>query len=544
MRAHVRVSSAAHRETRNIGLMHAQAVAVTRTGRNRAHDGLLLLACAVVFAHALYFNHTCDDAYISFRYAYNWAHGHGLVFNRGGFTMGYSNPLWVLLLGLGERLSVPSPVSARLLGALFTFATLGILSLHLRRHCDRALPAFVALFTIACSGVVALWMFGGLEGPLLTFLLARAVLLAIDLPAAAPRRAWLELGACLGLASLTRPEAILYVAPTCAYLGLRSTERARPTSVALILATALSFYVGLTLWQLAYYGDPLPNTYYAKHLPLTGELLGRGMQLTLQYLEAYYWLPLLVCLGFILGRQRLGAKRGTLPLSVIACFVAFYLSIGGDALVYYRMWHVTLPMVALLAAEIIERLQEAAPPRAFAVTALALVLVGGNVPASFRGWNIEYLRSDDYHLRKLQHVAAYMRTLPKDTRIAANVIGILTYGSDLHMVDMLGLTDRHIAKAPGKQVGTPAHESHDARYVLEQKPDLIIPGFPALRSAAAEAMPAPMYPADRDLYARPELRRDYESGYLQICNHGALPVFVRKTYMGLLSEKCDDGAGG
>src|SRR4051812_8768436 len=43
---------------------------------------------------------TIDDAYISFRYARNFAHGDGLVYNLGERVEGYTNFLWTVILGL------------------------------------------------------------------------------------------------------------------------------------------------------------------------------------------------------------------------------------------------------------------------------------------------------------------------------------------------------------------------------------------------------------------------------------------------------------
>src|SRR5215212_3588570 len=43
-----------------------------------------------------------DDAYISFRYAYNLVEGHGLVFNEGEYVEGYTSLLWTLLMALPE----------------------------------------------------------------------------------------------------------------------------------------------------------------------------------------------------------------------------------------------------------------------------------------------------------------------------------------------------------------------------------------------------------------------------------------------------------
>ena len=57
--------------------------------------GLLVLTlCAVQIAR---FWFLCDDAYISFRYARNWAMGFGLRYNLGDHVPveGYSNFLWV-----------------------------------------------------------------------------------------------------------------------------------------------------------------------------------------------------------------------------------------------------------------------------------------------------------------------------------------------------------------------------------------------------------------------------------------------------------------
>ena len=71
-----------------------------------------------------------DDGFISFRYAQNFAAGHGLVFNVGEDPRveGYSNLLWVLWLALFERLgldvTVWANVSSALCGAALGFWTL------------------------------------------------------------------------------------------------------------------------------------------------------------------------------------------------------------------------------------------------------------------------------------------------------------------------------------------------------------------------------------------------------------------------------------
>jgi arabinofuranosyltransferase len=495
------------------------------------HALLWALSCFALLLHALYFDHTADDAYISFRYAQNLARGHGLVWNVGERVMGYSNPLWVWLLALGEWLGVGSPLGARVLGVLTSFATLALMAAHFARVSPRLLPAAVALSLVAANGVVALWTFGGLEGPLLNLLLVRAVLLAIELDPRAKPRAWLELGGCLGLCGMTRPEAIIYAAPVCLFLLVRRVPLAR---VAMVASVAAALYAGLLVWQYAYYGDPLPNTYYAKKQFLSWPLIARGLEYTELYLKAYLGLPLLVCLVWSWPRVRQGASRGLLPLAIVLTFALFYLSIGGDALVYFRMWQVTVPLVALLSAELVERLQASSAARAGSLSyGLTGVLLLMSLPASFVGYDIDYLRRDDQHLQNLKLAARSLRRLPPDTVVAANVVGILGYESGLPVLDMLGLNDRHIAQAPGKQLGLPAHESHDGGYVLSREPDLIVPGFPVVRDGATVQglRLVPRYPADEDLFGDPRLGEHYSPIFLPVGERGVLPVFARKSFV-------------
>jgi hypothetical protein len=52
-----------------------------------------------------------DDAFISLRYATNWARGEGLTFNPGEVVEGYTNFLEVAILAVAIRLGV-EPVMA------------------------------------------------------------------------------------------------------------------------------------------------------------------------------------------------------------------------------------------------------------------------------------------------------------------------------------------------------------------------------------------------------------------------------------------------
>ena len=81
------------------------------------------LAVAPLIATRLGFG-LVDDAYISLRYAANWAGGRGLVFNPGERVEGYTNFLWVLIEAAAIRLGADPEAALTVAG----FAALAMLA--------------------------------------------------------------------------------------------------------------------------------------------------------------------------------------------------------------------------------------------------------------------------------------------------------------------------------------------------------------------------------------------------------------------------------
>jgi len=60
---------------------------------------IILLIAVIGYIFLVFsYNFTQDDAFISFRYAENFAEGRGLVFNQGEYIEGYTNFLFLLLI--------------------------------------------------------------------------------------------------------------------------------------------------------------------------------------------------------------------------------------------------------------------------------------------------------------------------------------------------------------------------------------------------------------------------------------------------------------
>ena len=235
-----------------------------------------------------------DDAFISFRYARNLLDGHGLVFNPGERVEGYTNFLWTLeLAGIWGLFGVRPEHSAPWLSVLFTVGTLAAVLYQIARMPflrRRGLVAWMSMGLLCGSATFAVWTSaGGLETRQFTFfIVAAVVLLSVH---RSSRLGLLSVSVSLGLASLTRPEGLLIAGccigwfvlqsmadaskPDIRGAGGRRSVRGDTVVVRMLkrvdwravacLALPFALMVGAHfLFRFLYYGELLPNTYYAK----------------------------------------------------------------------------------------------------------------------------------------------------------------------------------------------------------------------------------------------------------------------------------------
>ncbi|MDX1643192.1 MAG: hypothetical protein R3244_02420, partial [Thermoanaerobaculia bacterium] len=119
-------------------------------------------AVVLLLFAARFFAHTADDAYISFRYAENWARGLGPVFNAGEPVEGYSNFSWVAILAFVHLLGPGPPTAAAVLGVACAVALVGLCVRHGPRTSSAWLRAAAPLW-VAASPPLAVWASAGLE---------------------------------------------------------------------------------------------------------------------------------------------------------------------------------------------------------------------------------------------------------------------------------------------------------------------------------------------------------------------------------------------
>ena len=296
-----------------------------------------------------------DDAFITFRYVRNLLEGHGLVFNPGERVEGYSNFLWALELAAIWKLFGLAPEAvAQWLSVGYTVGVLAVLVWWVRRDAGlahRGLALWMVMGLVCGSATFAVWTSGGgLETRQFTFFVV-AAMVGLMLHHGS-RRGLLTASFCLAGAALTRPEGVLLALCCFGWFGVQRMVAGWATApvsgrmsyrrlVAWVewrevacLAGPFVVLVGAhVLFRLAYYGEWLPNTYYAKHVRPWYE---SGFR---YYLAAALetGLYLLVPLALVALREGWRARREVtyaLPVLCIIVHAAGVMRVGGDHFEY------------------------------------------------------------------------------------------------------------------------------------------------------------------------------------------------------------------
>jgi hypothetical protein len=146
--------------------------------------------------------------------------------------------------------------------------------------------------------------------------------------------------------------------------------------------------------------------------------------------------------------------------------------------------------------------ESAAARRAMAIV-LGWTLLVVALPV-FLDPDLRAARRPDPAVRFGRPVGEWLRdNYPASTRVATNGAGSLPYFARLPVIDMLGLTDRHIARVVPDRSQWTGHEKGDGAYVLSRRPEIIILGGP---EGSERAWP---FPGDQQIAAAAIFRAAY-----------------------------------
>ena len=100
-----------------------------------------------------------DDAFITYRCAYNFADGNGLVYNIGGNTSATTTPLLTIILGTLGKLSSPYliPVWGEIISGLSLFALTLLIWLHARREKQQSIAILAIAWLFANPFLETVW---------------------------------------------------------------------------------------------------------------------------------------------------------------------------------------------------------------------------------------------------------------------------------------------------------------------------------------------------------------------------------------------------
>jgi len=372
-----------------------------------------------------------EDAYITFRYARNFALGNGLIYNPGERVMGFTSPLWTLWSALGWRL-FGSPVEwARGWTIAGDVVTMALGAAMLRRHCGRAAAWCFAWFFSGWPFFAAVAISGMDTSITLTLMMIAAALVESGSVLSGPALAALV---------LARPEGAAAAAVIA--LGARWRDRA--------VALALAGLGVASLWL--YFGSPIPQSVLAKAgiYGHPGPLAGRfwwdwlipfplaGAPKITEGIHLFL-LSALMAPAAVMGVPALWhVRRSALGLVTAAALLIWlgYASLG----VAYFFWYLVVPLagVLLLAAAGLPRIVKG--PAVYVSVALFVIGVWGV------GLKL-YVGRSNLELGTFGSVASFLSTHARPgEKVLLEPIGLIGYRNTLVVVDEVGLVSPAVAR--------------------------------------------------------------------------------------------------
>jgi hypothetical protein len=473
-------------------------------GRLRWLPYAVLLVGALVM-----FGQTVEDPFITLRYADNLRHGHGPVFNIGEKVEGFTSPLHLLVALTALLLPGTTPLLwAKLLSLAFAVLLVREVGALTRTVGGGPLAQLLAQLLVASN--LAVWTVAGngLETTLYCWLLVLTLrLLVEDIRSGR----WGRSSAAAVAALLARPD-MLVIGPVLIVARLVAGGRDDPRNRSAVVRFAATLGVvvaGLTVARLAYYGQLLPNTYYAKEQPL-GSSIRHGLAYLIdgvgtdviarQKASGFRFVGLLCNLAWLVPavialRARVRQERALLPIAAaVVAGTAIVVRAGGDWMGGSRflvaLFAVLAPFAGIWLAE---RATRSSRPTWAPVALLAATVVFMNVFSPHHPWS-----SIDWATDDRSFVASGDGPFPAFWAEASDLLdrcaqpGWLVAGSEmgfapfhhqgLRFLDLRGLVSDDVSRVTNDLKGTAGvtdehwfePDSPVGRILLARSPELIL----------------------------------------------------------------------
>jgi len=442
-----------------------------------------------------------DDAMISMRFAWNFSHGYGLVWNPGEYIQGYTNLLMVLIMSFVNLVFDDKSTAVlfiQILGMAFmlsiAYITMKIADYITKdeKYQNQVLIRVISLFLTLFYYPLAYWSLMGMETGLLSLLLLLGIFFAFTYIEKRALKSLFFTAVFLGLAFLTRNESIIFAFLIGSYvIGEVFKMRAVLKILWLLLAATglyIIFVIGQLAFQYLYYGELLPNTYTLK---LTGmplfERIKNGVGFVKPYLSVTTFILLLPIIDLVFDFR----EKKLLLISIMFSSIGYQVYVGGDPWNYWRIMAPVMPLIFILFISAINAIVLAISqpfnayflrnpifPRKFTSEALVimLALIGLLlVNARFLPEALFLIKPYTVESNKINvNTAIALNELTtSDSSVGVYWAGSIPYFTNRKAIDFLGKSDRYIAKLPPDLSGkiswngmksVPGHNKYDLKY--------------------------------------------------------------------------------
>lgn len=442
----------------------------------------IVLFMAVIFFMLFVFqasHRVLDDAYITYRFAENFAAGKGFVWNhRGVETEGFTSLFHVLLLAVFKKFGFDDLLLATRLVSMLCIVLSSYLCyrLSLRLNKNKILASFV-VFLILGNG---LYIYAGLFG--LETIIYSGLLTITSIY----WWKWHEFGSakyafCFSIAALlsalTRPDFIAWLGIlfTSYFLLLLirdpfSIRQIRHISV-FVLGVALCLLILVyTYVKYVYFGNHMPNPFYIKS---SGALISiSGLKYVLQFIA--WAIPLVIgCIYDVLKNKR-AISSTSLSITAIL-FILVYIKFDPLMGTAFRFLLPTWPILALFGIHGIDQfISNKRESKLGGIDISKIILALSFV------WCMAWLGATYLHIERTNKdrntinytaIGLALAKIPKASSysVVSGDQGALPFFSGWESIDLVGLTDAEIAIWQNK-----GDIESIVLYIKNKNPDLLL----------------------------------------------------------------------
>lgn len=430
-----------------------------------------------------------DDALISFRYGWNLAHGHGLVWNQGERIEGFTNLLWTLHAALFSKILslrlVPGVMA--FVGGVYAIGVAVILSRIVREamwreSADWFWELCVFIGVLSCFPFLY-WSLRGMEVSLLAVMIVGAIYSYQH----SSRRDSYAGAFFLGLAWMSRPDSIVIIIPIIGWRLLQRRVRVSLTTLAEFIPLVV-VVAGVVLFRWMYYGQVVPNTAILKLDGMAASF--RVIQNGLPYIAPLIGqlaVPLLLCGQYCVFRFSWDAA---LLLSAPLISIVYVIYVGGDP---FPEWRFAAPYLVFIPALIVNLLRYM--ERTFLTKSLfwqralyrcssvvLVVVIWGNSPTRY----VSAFRWPAREDQSLINTSVFLnKVLKSNASVGVFCAGAVPYYTQRYAVDFLGKCDTNIARCKPDISGkiswnnlksVPGHNKYDLAYSIGSRRPTFIEG--------------------------------------------------------------------